>query len=147
MMVRITNVNVFEYFSQIKSTDMKTFLFSLTCIVWLMACESRSSLSNAEMGVDSKSVAPSSEESRSGGSAQASDETTQNADESDKVEIKIPKIIRNGTITISVRDALKSKAEVDAMIAKHKAYVGNEQLDNTDYQANYQSRSASLQIN
>ncbi|MBK9985072.1 MAG: DUF4349 domain-containing protein [Saprospiraceae bacterium] len=48
-----------------------------------------------------------------------------------------PKIIRNGTINISVADALKSKAEVDAILAKHKAYAGNEQLDNTDYQVSY----------
>ena len=40
-------------------------------------------------------------------------------------------------MTISVSDALKIKAEVNELLKKHKAYIGNEQLDNTDYMASY----------
>ncbi|MGB4849524.1 MAG: DUF4349 domain-containing protein [Saprospiraceae bacterium] len=110
---------------------MKTIFLSLICILLLAACDKSSPLSNREMGMDTKAVAPATEESQPGGSAQSSEGTF------DKLEIRDPKIIRNGTINISVADALKSKAEVDAILAKHKAYAGNEQLDNTDYQVSY----------
>ncbi|MFZ1678194.1 MAG: DUF4349 domain-containing protein, partial [Saprospiraceae bacterium] len=110
---------------------MKTIFLSLICILLLAACDKSSPLSNREMGMDTKAVTPATEESQPGGSAQSSEGTF------DKLEIRDPKIIRNGTINISVADALKSKAEVDAILAKHKAYAGNEQLDNTDYQVSY----------
>ncbi len=110
---------------------MKTFFLSFICIVFLAACDKTSPLSNRDMGMDSNTVAPSTTENLSRGSAQSSEGTV------DKIEVRDPKIIRNGTINISVADALKSKAEVDAILAKHKAYAGNEQLDNTDYQVSY----------
>jgi len=116
---------------------MKTFFLSLSCMLLMMACDTRSASNDREMVMDSKAAAPSMEEGQTAGGAQASDESTQGSDGSDNVEIIVPKIIRNGTINITVRDAIKMKAEVDAIIAKHKAYAGNEQLDNTDYQANY----------
>ncbi|HZV71318.1 MAG TPA: DUF4349 domain-containing protein [Saprospiraceae bacterium] len=124
-------------FFQTKSTVMKIFFFSIVCMLWMVACKNESPLGNREMAMDSKAAAPFTEESQPAGSAQASEGKTQSSEGSEDVEVTVPKIIRNGTINIAVRDAIKMKAEVDAIIAKHKAYAGNEQLDNTDYQANY----------
>ncbi len=108
---------------------MKTSFLSIGFMLWLLACNTGSG-NNADAPMpDSKDMAmPSYEESQSSGGTGAPE---------GPVDIIDKKIIRNGSMTISVTDALKIKAEVDALLTKHKAYVGNEQLDNTDYMASY----------
>ena len=94
----------------------------------MLACQSGSSdtAKNYEMGMESRAAMPASDAGQASGSEQPT-----------KVEIRNPKIIRNGSMNISVKDALKAKTKVDGILAKHKAYVGNEQLDNNDYQTSY----------
>jgi hypothetical protein len=76
--------------------------------------------------MDSKAMAPAMEQSQSGSGQPATD-----------IKIENQKIIRNGTMTISVQHALEIRKQLNAILQKHKAYVGNEQLDNTDYQTSY----------
>lgn len=105
---------------------MKSLFLTIVYALVLIACQRSAPEGNRDMTMDSKTAMPATEEGMSSGSAQSPD-----------VLVIDQKIIRNGTINISVKDALKTKAEVDAILTKHKAYVGNEQLDNNDYQTNY----------
>lgn len=107
---------------------MKTLFLSFGFILLFLACQSGTESGRPGMVMDSKEMTPAYDESQSSGGSQA---------QAPELEIRDQKIIRNGTINIKVGDALKTKAEVDAILKKHKAYVGNEQLDNTDYQASY----------
>jgi len=106
---------------------MKTLFLTLGYMLWILACQNSGSSSNDRNAVmDSKGMAPAMEESQSyeGGS-------------SDEVTIVDQKIIRHGDMTIKVDDALKFKAGVDAILKNHKAYIGNEQFNNSDYMASY----------
>jgi len=105
---------------------MKTLFLSIGYMLWILACQSGSPRSNGEMAMDSKAKMPAMEEGQASGGNQPTE-----------VDIKDQKIIRNGSMNISVKDALKAKAVVDGILAKHKAYIGNEQLDNNDYQTSY----------
>ena len=53
------------------------------------------------------------------------------------VQVENQKIIRNGNMSISVKNALETRNAVNAILEKHKAYVGNEHLNNSDYQTIY----------
>ncbi|MEO5907240.1 MAG: DUF4349 domain-containing protein [Saprospiraceae bacterium] len=106
---------------------MKTIFLSTGFMLYFLACQTGSpGETDRSTVMDSKEMAPAYDEGQSSGGSQSTD-----------VEVRDQKIIRNGTMNIKVNDALKSKAAVDAILEKHKAYVGNEQLDNTDYQASY----------
>lgn len=126
-----TRFDGIQLFFCTKSTIMKTFFFCFLCMLGLAACDKGAPSVNGEMVMDSKGVAPPMDERPVAATEQAPDAT------GDKLEIRDPKVIRNGTINITVADALKSKMEVDAILTKHKAFAGNEQLDNTDYQVSY----------
>ncbi len=107
---------------------MKSLLLSLVFMLLMIACQTGSSDKDQGAMIDSREMAPAMdmEESQSyeGGKTGA-------------VEIVDQKIIRNGNMTIKVDDALKTKASLDAILAKHNAYTGNEQYDNTDYNSSY----------
>ncbi len=105
---------------------MKTLFLSLCYMLWMLACQSNSGSSSEPYAMDSKTMAPAMEESQSlGGSSTG------------EVRIDNQKIIRNGSMTITVLDALQTRGGLKAILEKHKAYVGNEQLDNNDYQTSY----------
>ena len=102
---------------------MKTYIVLLGMMISILACDKGSV---GSMGSDedrimsSKEMAPSMEEGQSSGG------------QADAVQVTEQKVIRSGFVTVKVNDALKSKKEVETIIAKHKAYIGNEQFDNTD---------------
>src|SRR5688572_6210249 len=108
---------------------MKTYIVLLGMMISVLACDKGSvgSVGSDEDRImSSKEMAPSMEESQSSGGQQT-----------DAVQMPEQKVIRSGFVTVKVNDALKSKKEVETIIAKHKAYIGNEQFDNTDYNATY----------
>ena len=53
------------------------------------------------------------------------------------VQVENQKIIRNGSMSISVKNALETRNTLNAIFEKYKAYVGNEHLNNSDYQTIY----------
>ncbi|MDQ3015453.1 MAG: DUF4349 domain-containing protein [Bacteroidota bacterium] len=107
---------------------MKTSFLSFGVMLWFLACSNGSGTSADSSMPPSKDMAtPSYEESQASGAG--TDEAT--------VDLTAQKIIRNGSMTIKVSDAIKMKAQVDALLKKHKAYIGNEQLDNSDYMSSY----------
>jgi hypothetical protein len=109
-----------------KTNRMKNTLLSGSFMLWILACGS--SGSNFERGTtDSKSVAPSMEENLQGGSPQSPG----------TIQVEQQKIIRNGSMNISVKNAPAARQELNHMLEKNKAYVGNEQLNNTDYETTY----------
>jgi len=109
-----------------KLNRMKTSFLSATYMLWILACSS--SPANFERGAtDSKAVAPSMEESQQSGSPQSAE----------TIKVEQQKIIRNGTMNIKVKNAPETRRELSALLDKHKAYVGNEQLNNTDYETTY----------
>jgi len=106
---------------------MKNLFLTFGFMLLILACQNSGSSENDRSTVmDSKEKAPSMEESQSfeGGS-------------SDEVTMVDQKIIRHGDMSIEVGDALKFKAAVDAILKNHKAYIGNEQFSNSDYNASY----------
>lgn len=107
---------------------MKTSFLSFAYMLWMLACSSGApgSRYDASMPPAKDMARPSYEESQSQGGGPAPE-----------AEVTLQKIIRNGSMTIKVSDALKAKIEVEAILKKYNAYTGNEQLDNTDYAANY----------
>lgn len=113
-------------FSNENQNRMKTLIILFVCMLWVLSCQRESQGFERGPVMDSKDMAPAMEESQSyeGGS-------------SDKVTIVDQKIIRHGDMTIKVDDALKFKAGVDAILKNHKAYIGNEQFNNSDYVASY----------
>jgi Domain of unknown function (DUF4349) len=105
---------------------MKSFLLSVVTILLITACYSGSG-ENVERNVmDAKTMAPAMEESQSftGGSG-------------GEITLENQKIIRNGNMSITVKNAMQTREQIKAMLEQYKAYVGNEQLDNTDYQTSY----------
>ena len=105
---------------------MKTSFLSAAYMLWILACSS--SPTNFDRGAtDSKAVAPSMEESQQSGSPQSAE----------NIKVEQQKIIRNGTMNIKVKNAPETRRELSALLDKHKAYVGNEQLNNTDYETTY----------
>ena len=105
---------------------MKTTLLSAAYMLWILDCSS--SGSNFNQGAqDSKAVAPSMEENLQGGSPQSPG----------TIQVEQQKIIRNGSMNISVKNAPAARQELNHLIEKNKAYVGNEQLNNTDYETTY----------
>lgn len=118
---------------------MKILLLLFAFMLWILSCQSGSKESGPDrnMDMDAKATMPAMNEAQSSGGNQQTD-----------IEIKSQKIIRNGSMNLSVKDALKAKAEVDVILKKYKAYVGNEQLDNNDYQTSYhlQIRVPALQM-
>ncbi|MEP6647961.1 MAG: DUF4349 domain-containing protein [Saprospiraceae bacterium] len=105
---------------------MKTMFVMIAFALTFMACEKSSPIANRDMGMDVSAPEASMTKDRSGG-----------APRTDEVTVRDPKIIRSGSINISVHDALKIRNEVEAIIKTFKGYIGNEQLDNNDYQTNY----------
>ena len=105
---------------------MKTSFLSAAYMLWILACSS--SPTNFERGAtDSKAVAPSMEENMQGGKPETPG----------TIQVEQQKIIRNGTMNIKVKNAPETRRELSALLDKHKAYVGNEQLNNTDYETTY----------
>jgi hypothetical protein len=120
---------------------MKAIFFSLSFILCFLSCQSGSKGSgpDRDMGMGEKATMPAMEEAQLSGGGQPA---------KTDIEIKSQKIIRNGSMNISVKNALKAKEDVDVILKKFKAYVGNEQLDNNDYQTSYhlQIRVPALQM-
>jgi hypothetical protein len=119
-----------------KQNAMNTLLFSsknlpmkitflATYLMWLLACGSQSGSADYSQG-DAKMTAPAMEESYN-----------QEGGGTGEINLTDQKIIRNGSMTLSVADALEARNQLAALLDKHKAYIGNEQLDNNDYQTNY----------
>jgi len=105
---------------------MKSSFLSLGYMLWILACGS--SPGNFESRSDNtKAVAPSMEENLSGG-AQSTPGT---------INVEQQKLIRNGTMLISVKNAEEARAQLNTILTKNNAYVGNEQLNNTDYEMTY----------
>ncbi len=105
---------------------MKSSFLSVSYMLWILACSS--SPDNFERSVDNtKAVAPSMEENLSGG-AQSSPGT---------IQVEQQKLIRNGTMLISVKNAEEARSQLNTILTKNNAYVGNEQLNNTDYETTY----------
>jgi flagellar biosynthesis chaperone FliJ len=105
---------------------MKTLFLSLTTMLFILACQSGSGENFERNTMDSKEMAPAMEESQSMGGSQP-----------DEVRIETLKIIRNGTMHMTVDHAMETRNQINAILERHKAYVGNEQLDNNDYQTSY----------
>ena len=103
---------------------MKTGFLFLGYFLWMLACQSSGSSDNFEnQAMDSRTMAPPMEE------AQAADGKS-----SGEVKVEDQKIIRNGTMSIAVKDALKTRTQINPWLEKYKAYVSHEHLDNNDYQ-------------
>jgi len=101
-------------------------LLSASYMLWMLACSSGGT--NFERGAtDSKAVAPSMEENLQGGIPQSPG----------TILVEQQKIIRNGSMNISVKNAPAARQELNHLLGKNKAYVGNEQLNNTDYETTY----------
>ena len=106
-----------------KSTMLATYL------MWMLACGSGTGSADRSMPSDGKMTAPSMEESMQGGGGTGTTDT--------EIDLVDQKIIRNGSMTLSVADAMEARTQLGTLLDKHKAYIGNEQLDNNDYQTNY----------
>ena len=105
---------------------MKSSFLSMSVMLWFLACSS--SPGNFESRADNtKAVAPSMEENMSGG-AQSTPGT---------IQVEQQKLIRNGTMLISVKNAEEARSQLNTILTKNNAYVGNEQLNNTDYETTY----------
>ncbi|MEO6132202.1 MAG: DUF4349 domain-containing protein [Saprospiraceae bacterium] len=105
---------------------MKTMFIIIAFALTFIACEKSSPIVNRDMGMDVAAPEASMRYDKSAVSSQT-----------DEVSVRDPKIIRSGTINLSVHDALKTRNEIEAIILTYKGYIGNEQLDNNDYQINY----------
>lgn len=106
---------------------MKTLLFSLAFMLSMVACSTGSRDANFES--PSRTAAPAMDESQGSDGNYRSDPGT--------VQVENQKIIRNGNMSISVKNALETRNALNAILEKHKAYVGNEHLNNSDYQTVY----------
>jgi len=104
---------------------MKTLFLTLAMVLYLSACQNGSPERSGGV-MDQKEMAPAMEEGRD-----------YSDDQSTEVQLTEQKVIRNGVMNIKVDDALKAKTEIDVILSKYKAYIGNEQFNNTDYSANY----------
>ena len=105
---------------------MKSSFLSASYMLWILACSSTPG--NFDRSVDNtKAVAPSMEENLSGG-AQSTPGT---------IQVEQQKLIRNGSMLISVKNAAETRMQLNTILEKNKAYVGNEQLNNTDYETTY----------
>ena len=113
-------------FSNENHNQMKTLFLLWVFILGALSCQKGSQGFESGPVMDSKDMAPAMEESQSdeGGS-------------SGEVKIADQKIIRHGDMTIKVDDAVEFKTTADAILEKHKAYIGNEQFNNTDYNSIY----------
>jgi len=108
---------------------MKSYFLSAGYMLWILACSS--SPNNFGRDADNtKAVAPSMEENLSGGSGAA--QSTPGT-----IQVEQQKLIRNGTMLISVKNAAETRSQLNIILGKNKAYVGNEQLNNTDYETTY----------
>ena len=106
---------------------MKSSFLSMSYMLWILACSSTPG--NFESREDNtKAVAPSMEENLSVGGAQSTPGT---------IQVEQQKLIRNGTMLITVKNAAEARLQLNAILEKNKAYVGNEQLNNTDYETTY----------
>ena len=105
---------------------MKTTLLSAAYMLWILDCSSSGSNFNRD-AQDSKAVAPSMEENLQGGSPQSPG----------TIQVEQQKIIRNGSMNISVKNAPAARQQLNHLLEENKAYVGNEQLNNTDYETTY----------
>ena len=106
---------------------MKSSFLSMSYMLWILACSSTPG--NFERNADNtKAVAPSMEENLSGGGAQSTPGT---------IQVEQQKLIRNGTMLITVKNAADARSQLNVILEKNKAYVGNEQLNNTDYETTY----------
>jgi hypothetical protein len=105
---------------------MKTTILA-TYLMWMLACSSGSGSADRSEPYSGKATAPSMEESmqESGGTG---------AGDADLIG---QKIIRNGSMTISVADAFETRTLLNGILSKYKAYISNEFLDNNDYATNY----------
>lgn len=112
-----------------KLFSMKTALLS-TYLMWMLACGSQSGSPDRSepMPADGKMTAPSMEESMQEGGGTGT---------TGEVDLMEQKIIRNGSMTISVADAFEARTLLNGILSKYKAYIGNEYLDNNDYATNY----------
>jgi len=105
---------------------MKGSFLSMGYMLWILACSSGTG--NFENRSDNtKAVAPSMEENLSGG-AQSTPGT---------INVEQQKLIRNGTMLISVKNAAETRSLLSTILTRNNAYVGNEQLNNTDYETTY----------
>lgn len=109
---------------------MKTSLLAYTYMLWMLACSSGSG-GFEYATTDARSVAPSMEESM---------QSSENGGTGTE-PLTPKKIIRNGTMSISVGKAAETREEVSALLSNRQAYISNEHLENSDYQTLY-----SLQI-
>lgn len=105
---------------------MKSSFLSLTYLLWILACGSGTTGSADRGAMPSKEAVPSMEENLQSGDTQ-----------SGEVKLTEQKIIRNGSMTISVKNAVETRNTIKSILDKNKAYVGNEELSNTDYQTTY----------
>jgi hypothetical protein len=96
----------------------------------MMACQAGSQNKDGDTMSRADQAPPSMEESQS-----YDGEETNETQEIKNVD---QKVIRHGSMSIKTDDALATKVEVDKIVAKHKAYTGNEHYNNTDYSAMYQ---------
>ncbi|HEX5112527.1 MAG TPA: DUF4349 domain-containing protein, partial [Saprospiraceae bacterium] len=119
-------MNSLHFFN--KSLLMKSSFLAASYMLWILACSS--SPGNFESRSDNtKAVAPSMEENLSGGNGAQSSPGT--------IQLEQQKLIRNGTMLISVKNAEETRMQLNTILEKNKAYVGNEQLNNTDYETTY----------
>lgn len=105
---------------------MKLTAFAVIMILAMAGCQDNFSGDQSRQQADMPQSAPYEEKSRAFSGDQPASEPA------------IPqKIIRNGFMSIKVDDAAKTKQQVEALLPNYKAYIGNEQFDNTDYSASY----------
>src|SRR5687768_10058532 len=112
------------FFRMKSKKHMRISALALLLMIFTLACQSGGK--NGSTVSDRDAMYPSMDESQSYEGGQGEEQS-----KTDQIQPSDPKIIRNGSIIIKVDDVLKSKSALDALLAKHKAYIGNEQFDNS----------------
>lgn len=113
---------------------MKTLFLASTYMLWILACGSGASGSGDQQTTDAQAPRTSMEQSLGKESA---DGSSASVNSGSTIEMTEKKIIRNGSLSFKVKDAKKTREEMNAIIGKNKGYIGNEHLDNSDYQTQY----------
>jgi len=107
---------------------MKTTLISLFFLMLgLFACSNGGNFEQASDARDKTAMPPMTEDYSSDGQAPAPGTIT----------VIGKKVIRNGNMSITVKNAQETRNALEAILKSHDAYVGNENLTNSDYQTLY----------
>ncbi len=104
-------------------------LFSLF-FSWALACSSGGGDTSQYEIAGGKAAVPPMDQS----------EGASNSGQSTQMETVETKIIRDGRMTVNVKDVSKAKLFVDGVLVKYRARTSGEQFENTDYQSSYYIR-------